>query len=104
MRCVILGAGEGRRLRPHTDDRPKCLVELAGQPLLVRISAALRAAGIDDLQLPQHHHVHISVNIDNKIHVYRSEEPRAHREDIKLRCRHVVRDFFSHRIVAKEQN
>ncbi len=45
MRAVILAAGEGTRLRPHTLERPKCLVELAGRPLLDHQLAALRRAG-----------------------------------------------------------
>lgn len=47
MRAVILAAGEGTRLRPHTADRPKCLVPLGGRPLLDRQIEALRAAGIE---------------------------------------------------------
>ena len=49
MRAVILAAGEGTRLRPHTLERPKCLVPLAGRPLLEWQLAALAAAGIDDV-------------------------------------------------------
>ncbi|MGE5477369.1 MAG: NTP transferase domain-containing protein [Bacteroidales bacterium] len=48
-RAVILAAGLGSRLRPITDDRPKCLAPLAGKTLLDRQLAALRAAGIDDI-------------------------------------------------------
>ena len=48
MRAVILGAGEGTRLRPYTDDRPKCLVELAGRTLLAWQLDALAAAGVSD--------------------------------------------------------
>ena len=33
-RAIVLGAGEGQRLRPHTETRPKCLVELEGRSLL----------------------------------------------------------------------
>ena len=42
MRAVILAAGRGSRLGPHTEDRPKCLVELADKPLISRQIAALR--------------------------------------------------------------
>ena len=46
MRAVILAAGEGTRLRPHTLDRPKCLVELGGVSLLAIQLGVLRSAGI----------------------------------------------------------
>ena len=47
--AVLLAAGEGTRLHPHTLDRPKCLVEVAGLPLLERALAALEAAGFDEV-------------------------------------------------------
>lgn len=50
-RAIVLAAGQGTRLRPHTDDKPKCLVELAGRPLLARQLAALKRAGIEDIVL-----------------------------------------------------
>lgn len=51
MRAIILAAGEGTRLRPYTEDRPKCLVELAGRPLLDWQIGSLKAAGIQDIVL-----------------------------------------------------
>ena len=51
MRAIILAAGQGTRLAPHTDDRPKCLVELAGKTLLSRQLAVLAMLGIDDIVL-----------------------------------------------------
>jgi L-glutamine-phosphate cytidylyltransferase len=51
MRAVVLAAGEGNRLRPLTADRPKCLVELAGRPLLAWQLDALARAGIDDVTI-----------------------------------------------------
>ncbi len=51
MRAVILAAGEGTRLRPLTNDRPKCLVELAGRPLLAWQLDALADAGIADVTI-----------------------------------------------------
>lgn len=51
MRVIILAAGQGTRLRPFTDDRPKCLVELNGRPLLHRQLDILRAAGLTEIAL-----------------------------------------------------
>ncbi len=48
-RALILAAGQGTRLRPFTEDRPKCLIEYAGRPLLVWQLEALRRAGIEDI-------------------------------------------------------
>ena len=36
MRAVILAAGRGSRLGAQTEDRPKCMVELAQRPLIAR--------------------------------------------------------------------
>lgn len=55
MRAIILAAGEGIRLRPHTLDRPKCLVSLAGRPLLTHQIEALTSAGIDRITIVTGH-------------------------------------------------
>src|SRR5713226_6055295 len=49
MRAVILAAGRGSRMGALGDDRPKCLVELEGRPLLDRQIAALRRGGVDEI-------------------------------------------------------
>jgi NDP-sugar pyrophosphorylase family protein len=33
-RAVILAGGKGERLRPYTEDRPKCMIPVLGNPLL----------------------------------------------------------------------
>lgn len=48
-RALILAAGQGTRLRPFTDDRPKCLVEYADRPLLEWQLETLGRAQIDDI-------------------------------------------------------
>lgn len=51
MKAIVLAAGEGSRLRPWTEDRPKCLVPYRGRPILDHILETLRGAGIDDIAL-----------------------------------------------------
>ena len=51
MKAIILAAGQGTRLRPHTDDKPKCMVELAGKSLLHRQLEALRSVGVERIML-----------------------------------------------------
>src|SRR5262249_28761885 len=47
MKAVILAAGSATRLRPLTEHRPKCLLEVAGQPILKRLLDQLAALGVD---------------------------------------------------------
>jgi len=49
--AVILSAGQGKRLAPLTDTRPKCLVKVGGQPVLFWQLRALAAAGIEDVTI-----------------------------------------------------
>lgn len=45
--AMVLAAGLGKRLRPITDDRPKPLVEVAGQPLILHALNQLARAGVE---------------------------------------------------------
>jgi choline kinase len=47
MKAVILAAGSSTRLRPHTNYTPKCLLTVAGVPMLRRSIDNLLAAGDD---------------------------------------------------------
>jgi len=49
MRALILAAGRGSRMGTLGNDRPKCLVELDGRPLLERQLAALARGGADEI-------------------------------------------------------
>lgn len=46
MKAIILAAGVGKRLRPITDSRPKCLVEFNGKALIERYVEMLEALGV----------------------------------------------------------
>lgn len=50
-RALILAAGEGTRLRPLTNNKPKCLVPLQGKPLIERQIYTLRQSGIKDIHI-----------------------------------------------------
>jgi choline kinase len=47
--AIILAAGPGSRLLPHTLHSPKCLTEIAGYPILRYQVAALRRCGVNDI-------------------------------------------------------
>ncbi|HEX6512490.1 MAG TPA: nucleotidyltransferase family protein [Chloroflexota bacterium] len=46
MRGIILAGGRGERLMPLTADRPKCLVEVAGRPLIAHQLRWLHGQGV----------------------------------------------------------
>lgn len=49
MNAVILSAGQGRRLLPYTQQRPKCLLALHGRTLIEWQIDTLLAAGIETI-------------------------------------------------------
>ncbi len=51
MNAIILAAGEGKRLRPLTNDRPKGLVELLGKNILERQIDIFINCGITDISI-----------------------------------------------------
>lgn len=56
MRALLLAAGFGTRLRPLTDSVPKCLVEIAGKPLLAYwLDLLLRHASIERVIINTHY-------------------------------------------------
>ena len=48
-KVILLVAGEGKRLRPYTLDRPKCMVEIDGISLIDRQLAVLKAEGLENI-------------------------------------------------------
>ena len=51
MKALIPAAGVGTRLRPHTLNKPKALLPVAGKPILAHIVDDLRSAGVDEFVL-----------------------------------------------------
>ena len=48
MQCVVLAAGEGKRMRPLTARRPKVMLPLANRPMMEHLVLAARDAGITE--------------------------------------------------------
>lgn len=55
MRGIIIAAGRGMRMRPLTEDQPKCLLPIAGRTLLDWTIDGLRGAGCDEIVMVTGH-------------------------------------------------
>jgi D,D-heptose 1,7-bisphosphate phosphatase len=80
-KALILAAGLGTRLRPLTERIPKCLVPIAGRPLLDYWVDRLCAAGIRDARVNTHTHAASvrtyleRINAGGCLHLTESFEP-----------------------------
>jgi dTDP-glucose pyrophosphorylase/CBS domain-containing protein len=55
VRAVIMAGGLGNRLRPLTEELPKPMLSVGGQPLMERIVELLRQAGIQQVCITTHY-------------------------------------------------
>jgi mannose-1-phosphate guanylyltransferase len=55
VKAFLLSAGLGTRLKPLTDDVPKCLVEVNGKPLLYIWLDLLERDGVDEVLINTHY-------------------------------------------------
>lgn len=56
MKAIVLAAGVGSRLGELTKNAPKCLLPVAGRPLLDYWCETLANAGVTDVFINTHHH------------------------------------------------
>jgi mannose-1-phosphate guanylyltransferase / phosphomannomutase len=56
VKAVVLAAGLGTRMRPLTEEMPKCLLPVGGRPLLTHILELLNRHGIEDVFINLHWH------------------------------------------------
>jgi mannose-1-phosphate guanylyltransferase len=57
--AMVLAAGKGTRLYPVTEAMPKCMVPIAGRPLLEHTVLTLRDQGVQRLVINVHHLAHV---------------------------------------------
>ncbi len=55
MKAVVMAAGDGKRMKPLTETRPKVMLPVAGKPILEHLLIALKKAGIDEAVLIVRH-------------------------------------------------
>ena len=60
-KAVILAAGVGTRLRPFTNKLPKCLVKVAGVPILDNTLAHLASLGTEEIAIVVGHHKEVII-------------------------------------------
>src|SRR3989338_9157123 len=51
MKAIIIAAGPSKRLRPLTDDIPKCMLKIDGKPILQNTIDLFRNNGINDISV-----------------------------------------------------
>ena len=56
MKAFLLAAGHGTRLRPHTDETPKCLLPIRGVPMLEIWLSLCRRYGVHEVLVNTHAH------------------------------------------------
>ncbi len=51
MKAIILAAGQGQRLRPYTNEIPKCMVKLHNKPLIDYILETFKSCNIENITI-----------------------------------------------------
>ena len=57
MKGIVIGAGRGIRMMPHTESCPKCMIEVGGRRVLDWILDSLLQAEIDDITFIGGYHI-----------------------------------------------
>lgn len=51
MKAIIIAAGPATRLRPLTDDLPKCMLKIKGKPIIQNTIELFRKKGVNDISV-----------------------------------------------------
>lgn len=98
--AVVLAAGEGSRLAPLTEHRPKPMLPVANRPLLDHVMTSLADAGVEEVVLVVGHHResiqrHFEDGTDWGVDIeYVVQDPRRGTGDALLQAESYVADDF----------
>ena len=98
--AVVLAAGEGSRLSPLTEHRPKPMLPVANRPLLDHVVSSLADAGIEEVVLVVGHHkesiqAHFGDGDDWGVGIeYVVQDPRRGTGDALLQAESLVSEEF----------
>jgi mannose-1-phosphate guanylyltransferase len=70
MKALLMAAGKGTRLKPHTDVLPKCMIDIHGVPLLRIWLELLARHGVTEVLINTHHHAAI---VERFLNAYQTE-------------------------------
>lgn len=74
MKAIILSAGQGKRLLPYTQNRPKCLVEISGLSILEWQLEVLYACGVEEVVVVVGYKAEM---VEELLKKYRHKKPRT---------------------------
>jgi len=97
MQAVILAAGEGKRLRPLTRNRPKALIPVANNPIIDYPIQALAGCGIRDIVVVvgyrKEHMIRYLDRLDIPVQIV-EQKKQLGTADALLRAEPLIRDDF----------
>ena len=98
MNAILLAGGFGKRLRPLTNDIPKCLMKVGGKPLLEIWLEILTNSGIEDFLINTHYlHGHVEEFVNNS--KYKNRITLVHEPQLLGTARTLIKNslFFNGR-------
>lgn len=101
MKAIVLAAGEGKRMRPLTANRPKVMLPVAGKPMLEHVLLAAKAAGVKEAALVVHYreeavrgHFGDGARLGLKLTYVRQAQPLGTGDAVLAAADHVRGDFM----------
>ena len=82
IRCLLLAAGLGTRLKPLTNDRPKCLVEVGGRPIIKWWIDYLERINCEKVIVNTHYHANRVSNYLKNLDKNRMKITEKYEEDL----------------------